>query len=192
MNRKEAQKRYDLSLLNDPKVKEWEKKKIRQRYGILLDLKEDFFSNDLTKKDYKKLIDFIDSRLTVIRQKRIPYSVPTSILTIYTMWSFSSFFENDGFWDYSDKSILDRPQAKHLLKEREELLISLEVLNLSQVSNQIKDIWQNHHRQDHKLKELQDIFGKPAFRDTMQRLVCNLVKKSRDELQQLADINTNT
>lgn len=185
MDKKEAKKQYQLSLLRDPKVKEWEKKKIRERYGVLVELEDIFFSNEMDRKGYKRLVNFIDSRLSIIKLKKISYAIPASILTVRTMWGFSSYFENDGFWVYSDKELASRKQKPDFTQDREDLLNALKTLGLLKQAEQLEDVWKNHYHQEHKLAELQDEFWNFKFKSSVQELIFLLVRKSEDDFRNL-------
>ena len=70
MTKKEAKEQYLRMQLSDPNTSEWEKERIRQRFGIFMSVTEDDFTNKHRDDLFEFVSRYLDSHLTRIRQQK--------------------------------------------------------------------------------------------------------------------------
>ena len=185
MDRKELQKQYQLRQLEDPTVGEWEKKKIRRRYNILTLLAPGFFDKTFEDADYNRLKEYIEERISKIKQQQPNYKPPDKLQSIVALWGFLSIFESDGFWDYADKSI---SKNKDLWEEREGLITALNIIGLTEDAHTIERVWRNEYKNRKRLEEFQEKYWSTGFKSDFNNRMFELIRKSEDEILNLDKI----
>ena len=99
MTKKEAKEQYLKMQLSDPNTSEWEKERIRQRFGIFMSATESDFTNKRGNELFEFVSRYLNSHLTRIRQQKRTNSpfefLSENLKLIYHLNFYSDHFEDD-------------------------------------------------------------------------------------------------
>lgn len=191
VTKKEAKKQYQLSFLDDPNTREWEKQKIRDRYGIILSLPDDFFEKlnpaNNFDKDLCLLVKYIESYINKAKQNRQELNIDPCLWAIYDLWGFFSYFEDDGFWDLSDKH-LNEEKDEELIEMRKNLLNALNLVGFISVGKELVNMWKNYHDDYEQLLFLQKKYWDDEFRTQFAIQLYQYIIENKEEIFQLKGV----
>ena len=154
MTKKEAKEQYLRMQLSDPNTSEWEKERIRQRFGVFMSVTEDDFTNKHGDDLFEFVSNYLNSHLTRIRQEKKTSSpfdfLSEKLKAIYHLSTYAVVFEDDSLVCLPDESAED---YKHLSR-------SFEMIDRVNEAILINSMLKKRRITDKEIEKLQEHFWK--------------------------------
>ena len=120
--------------------------------------------------------NFLEGRIRLLQQRASQTEIPESILAIVRLWGFTSYFEPDGFWDYSNQALAKNDE---LTSERQAFLSALKRVGMQSDAERIEQLWSNPSRDEHALVALQEEHWSPEGRQVFQERMHAFIRSAR-------------
>ncbi len=193
-NKEELKRQFLLKKLEDPTVGEWEKRNIRKELGIFTKLTEQDFDRPKDEKYLYFFYYYIEQNIFRLNKKNNTNTTFSKlsdyIKSIYYLYSFSSTFESDGFWDYSEVSLKQYEQESddNLREEKIGLLKGLKDLGLTEDATFLEQVWNKEEISDDEIDQIQERFWHIDYKKDFSDRIANFIIKNKVEFLELQDL----